>query len=137
MFTTRLDFVAIRRRSRFETVLDHYGFKPIRTGTQRFILCPFHQETTPSCSIHLAKRIFHCFGCGAKGTIIDFVAMMERVTFQAAATKLSAICAIELRGSCDEPSVQSEQSDGCDQCRNVDRRDPSRPLTHTLSLDPT
>jgi len=134
MVATRLDFAAVRRQARFEAVLDHYGLKLIRTGMQRFILCPFHRERAPSCSIHLAKRIFHCFGCGAKGTIIDFVAMMERINFRAAAAKLTAICEVGVRGSCGEPSVRSDRSD---QCGKLDRRETNPPITHSLSLDPT
>lgn len=132
MLPTRLDFAEIRRRARFESVLDHYGLRLIRTGMQQFILCPFHRETTPSCSIHLAKRIFHCFGCGAKGTIIDFVAMMERINFRAAAAKLDAICGDEVDKSCNKEPMQSDR---CTECRNLDM--PNPPLGHTLSLDPT
>src|SRR5690348_17121032 len=131
MSSTRLDFTALRRRARFGTVLDHYGLKPTGTGVQRFILCPFHQETTASCSIHLAKQIFHCFGCDAKGTIIDFVAMMERINLQAAAITLSAICEIEK--PCSGPSVQSDRSI---QYRKLGRRDPNPPLARPLSLNP-
>lgn len=134
MSAIRLDFAALRRRARFETVLDHYGLKLIRTGMQQFILCPFHWETTPSCSINLTKRIFHCFGCGAKGTIIDFVAIMERINFPDAATKLAAICEVEAQKSCDERPVQSHR---CSQCRDLGAERLNPPLTYRLSLDPT
>jgi hypothetical protein len=33
------------------------------------ILCPFHQEETPSCIIMPKKGAFHCIGCGAQGVI--------------------------------------------------------------------
>lgn len=35
-------------------------------------LCPFHQEKSPSLNIYAAGRKFHCFGCGAGGSVIDF-----------------------------------------------------------------
>ncbi|MCE0829069.1 CHC2 zinc finger domain-containing protein, partial [Buttiauxella sp. A2-C2_NF] len=35
-------------------------------------LCPFHSEKTPSCIITPSKGVYHCFGCGAKGSIIDW-----------------------------------------------------------------
>lgn len=35
-------------------------------------LCPFHAEKTPSCIITPSKGLYHCFGCGAKGSIIDW-----------------------------------------------------------------
>lgn len=33
------------------------------------ILCPFHKENTPSCTIDIKSNTFHCFGCGANGKI--------------------------------------------------------------------
>lgn len=35
-------------------------------------LCPFHIEKTPSCIVTPAKGLYHCFGCGAKGSVIDW-----------------------------------------------------------------
>ncbi len=33
------------------------------------ILCPFHEEQTPSCIIMPKKGTFHCIGCGTQGNI--------------------------------------------------------------------
>jgi DNA primase len=38
----------------------------------RTCLCPFHQEKTPSCVITPSKGLCHCFGCGAKDSIIEW-----------------------------------------------------------------
>jgi len=40
-------------------------------------LCPFHADGTPSLSFNDEKNVFNCFGCGAKGDIIEFVRRME------------------------------------------------------------
>jgi len=37
-------------------------------------LCPFHAEKTPSFTVIPDREFFHCFGCGANGDVIDFVA---------------------------------------------------------------
>jgi len=37
-------------------------------------LCPFHEDTEPSCSINLDKRVFKCYACGAQGDIFKFLA---------------------------------------------------------------
>ena len=91
------DFDAVRKRARFATILDHYDLKTTGIGRQRHIRCPFHQDSTPSCSINLLEGLFHCFGCGAEGTIIDFVALMEQIELRAAAARIAEICAVEFQ----------------------------------------
>lgn len=42
--------------------------QPIRTrGVNAMFLCPFHDERTPSFSIHLNEGVWHCFGCQKSG----------------------------------------------------------------------
>lgn len=40
---------------------------------QQLVRCIFHQDDTPSLSINLKEGLFHCFGCGAKGGIKEFL----------------------------------------------------------------
>jgi len=42
-------------------------------------ICPFHEDTSPSLSFNSEKNIFHCFGCGKKGNIITFYALMKKI----------------------------------------------------------
>jgi len=49
-------------------VQDWYPFKWRKNFA---ILCPFHEEKTPSCTIVPDKGVFHCFGCRAHGFISD------------------------------------------------------------------
>jgi DNA primase len=53
-----------------------------KAGAQNFSgLCPFHQEKTPSFSVHAARQFFHCFGCGVSGDVFTFVQKIENITF--------------------------------------------------------
>src|SRR5271167_4115559 len=53
-----------------------------KAGAQNFIgLCPFHQEKTPSMSVHASRQFFHCFGCGASGDVFNFVQKIENISF--------------------------------------------------------
>lgn len=36
-------------------------------------LCPFHKETAPSFMIDKKNGVYHCFGCGKKGTLIELL----------------------------------------------------------------
>lgn len=53
-----------------------------KAGAQNFTgLCPFHQEKTPSFSVHATRQFFHCFGCGVSGDVFSFVQKVENITF--------------------------------------------------------
>lgn len=54
-------------------------------------LCPFHNDTNPSLKVDRknGRWLWHCFGCGAKGTVLDFVMQYEKISFPQAYTKLS------------------------------------------------
>lgn len=53
-----------------------------KAGAQNFSgLCPFHQEKTPSFSVHATRQFYHCFGCGASGDVFSFVQKIENITF--------------------------------------------------------
>ena len=53
-----------------------------KSGAQNYQgLCPFHQEKTPSFSVHATNQFFHCFGCGVSGDVFSFVQKIENITF--------------------------------------------------------
>lgn len=57
------------------------GLEPQRRGKDWVVLCPFHAEDTASCVITPEKNLFNCFGCGAGGTVIDWVMKRRGVSF--------------------------------------------------------
>lgn len=63
-------FEAVKQSVTTRQAAEFYGNKPNRAG---MIVCPFHNDRTPSMKVD--KR-FHCFGCGADGDVIDFVARL-------------------------------------------------------------
>ena len=50
---------------------EHYGLRVNRNG---MACCPFHNDRNPS--LKLNEDYFYCFGCGATGDVIDFVARL-------------------------------------------------------------
>jgi len=46
----------------------------VRAGRELKGCCPFHTEKTASFYVNDDKAFFHCFGCGAHGDVITFVA---------------------------------------------------------------
>ncbi|MGA3097974.1 MAG: DNA primase [Bryobacteraceae bacterium] len=61
-----------------------------KSGPQRYSgLCPFHNEKTPSFSVHAARQFYKCFGCGEGGDVFSFVQKIEGVTFYEALKTLA------------------------------------------------
>jgi DNA primase len=79
--STWIDFKELRSKLNFEEVLRHYKVEVKRKGKQHHGFCPLPnhngKKNSPSFSANLEKGIFQCFGCGARGNILDFAAMME------------------------------------------------------------
>src|SRR5438477_9415934 len=78
-----IDFKLLRSKLDFEQVLRHYGVEVKRKGRQHHGFCPFPdhngKKNSPSFSANLERGIFQCFGCGAKGNVLEFAAMMQKV----------------------------------------------------------
>lgn len=52
-----------------------------KSGKDYSGLCPFHNEKTPSFHVSQDKQLFHCFGCGASGNLVQFVMRTENLDF--------------------------------------------------------
>ena len=70
-----------------------------RSGRNYFGLCPFHNEKSPSFSVSPDKQIFHCFGCGADGDVIDFTAKLFQLSLLQAAEKLATDFGLSATGN--------------------------------------
>src|SRR2546423_14405707 len=76
-----INFKELRAKLDFEQVLRHYGVEVKRRGVQHQGFCPLPnhkgKRNSPSFSANLERGIFQCFGCGAKGNVLEFAALME------------------------------------------------------------
>jgi len=67
-----------------------------RKGNEYSGLCPFHKEKTPSFTVNEEKGFYHCFGCGAHGSAIDFVMNIEGMSFPEAVEFLAQQAGLEV-----------------------------------------
>lgn len=78
-----VNFKKLRESLDFAQVLRDYDVAVTMKGDQAMGFCPLpdHKGRTDrkskSFSVNLKKGIFQCFGCQAKGNVLDFVALME------------------------------------------------------------
>lgn len=63
----------ILNNSNIQTILEHYGLNISKNKC----LCPFHNDTHPSMSIHSGRGIAKCFSCGAGGNAVSFIQKYE------------------------------------------------------------
>lgn len=69
-------------------------------------LCPFHEEKTPSFTVDEAKGFYHCFGCKASGTAINFVMETENLGFLDAVQKVAGYAGMEVPRTGRDPERQ-------------------------------
>jgi DNA primase len=69
-------------RARVDLVDLISGYVPLKRAGERWKgLCPFHQEKTPSFTVHPKLGIFHCFGCHVGGDAFEFLKRHDRLEF--------------------------------------------------------
>ncbi len=84
--TARLDIV--------EVIDSHVALR--KTGREYVARCPFHDEKTPSFTVSPEKQFYHCFGCGAHGTVIGFVMEFNHLDFVEAVHELAGRAGLEV-----------------------------------------
>lgn len=67
-----------------------------RAGREFKGCCPFHTEKTPSFYVNDDKQFYHCFGCGAHGSAIDFLMQHDNLSFIEAVEALAGEAGMEV-----------------------------------------
>ncbi len=85
----------IERSDIVEVIGSRVDLKPAGRGEFK-ARCPFHDEKTPSFTVSSDKQFYHCFGCGAHGTVIGFVMEYDGLEFPAAIEELASRAGLEV-----------------------------------------
>jgi DNA primase len=67
-----------------------------KSGREFKACCPFHNEKSPSFWVSPDKQFYHCFGCGAHGTVIGFLMQYEKMEFLDAVADLAQRAGLEV-----------------------------------------
>lgn len=89
--------VTVQRAAEF------YGYHPNRMG---YICCPFHNEKTASLKL-FPDGGWKCFGCGAGGSVIDFVMKLYDIPFRQAILRINTDFALGLTGDRPDPAARA------------------------------
>jgi DNA primase len=82
-----------------------------RSGRNFIGLCPFHNEKTPSFSVSPERGFFHCFGCGAGGTVFNFIMKIEGLSFPEAIESLARRYGIRLPERTESGGASAERNE--------------------------
>ncbi|MGB6308127.1 MAG: CHC2 zinc finger domain-containing protein [Steroidobacteraceae bacterium] len=80
----------LKREVSLVRLIEGQGIALISQGKDLACRCPWHEgDDTPSCIISPKTNLWHCFGCDAGGTVIDWVMRLHRVSFRHACELLA------------------------------------------------
>ncbi len=77
-----------------EIIREHVDLK--RSGFRYLGSCPFHQEKTPSFTVHPDQQFYHCFGCKASGDVFSFMMEYHHMEFPEALKALAQRYQVDL-----------------------------------------
>lgn len=76
-------------RAKASSILAMFAFTKLRHyGVKHMACCPFHTESSPSFYIY-DNNTYHCFGCQANGSAIDFYMNINKTDFKTAVLNLT------------------------------------------------
>ena len=90
------DFDRVKDRIEIVTLVQESGIPLRKTGRTYVGLCPFHAEKTGSFHVDPERRTFHCFGCGEKGDVFDWLMKRENLDKAEALKVLAERAGVEL-----------------------------------------
>jgi DNA primase len=80
----------LKREVSLTRLIEAQGLKLIGQGKDLACHCPWHEgDDTPSCIISPKTNLWHCFGCDAGGSVIDWVMRTHKVSFRHACELLA------------------------------------------------
>jgi DNA primase len=86
---------AVNQRTDIVAVIGEYT-RLERRGSDWWGCCPFHNEKSPSFHVVPDRKMYHCFGCGKGGGVVNFLMEMEKLDFVEAVEQLAKKAGIEV-----------------------------------------
>lgn len=89
-----MEIKELKQRLRLSEVIAHYGLRPDKHGR---LLCPFHDDKTPSLQLYPKTDTFCCFStnCNAgTGDVIRFIELMDKCSTHEAIMKAKTLIGV-------------------------------------------
>ena len=73
----------LKREVSLARLIEAQGLELASQGKDLACRCPWHEgDDTPSCIVSPNTNLWHCFGCNAGGSVIDWVMRTHKVSFR-------------------------------------------------------
>ncbi|AWH87799.1 CHC2 zinc finger domain-containing protein [Limnobaculum parvum] len=113
------------------SVAESQGHKFKKRGQDSYTcLCPFHQEKTPSLVVTPSKNLFHCFGCGASGSALDWLMKTEHLTFLNGLVRLRELG--KSAGLLSQPVLSEQEASTVSRTKLIDLNDDGQALLNQV-----
>ncbi len=102
-----MEIKELKQRLRLSEVIAHYGLRPDK---HHRLLCPFHDDKTPSLQLYPKTDTFCCFStnCNAgTGDVIRFIELMDRCSTHEAIMKAKTLIGVTLAAPAVPPITAS------------------------------
>lgn len=91
-------------------VITNHGIEYKETKEDYHIVCPFHPDVNPSCSVSMSKGVFYCYGCQKRGDLVFLVAKIEKVKIDAIIDKYAKMDSSKFPSSLEEVNNKKDRS---------------------------
>jgi len=73
----------IKYRISLTIEMEKHGIHLISSGRRLKCICPFHADNDPSMCVNIESDVetYKCFGCGVKGSVIDFIMKIRNYSY--------------------------------------------------------
>jgi DNA primase catalytic core len=70
----------LKREVSLKRLMESQGYTLVKRGKDWAMRCVFHEEETASLVVSETKNLYHCFGCNAAGSVLDWVMKTQSVS---------------------------------------------------------
>ncbi len=81
----------LKRRVDLAELMRNSGLELKHVGKNLAARCPWHEDTEASLIVNPTKQLFNCFGCEAKGDVLNFLQLREGLSFPQALERLKEL----------------------------------------------
>jgi len=102
------EIITLNQKVSVIKLAEDYGLEWIpKSASQSVMRCPFHDaDNTPSLFCDIEKNVWHCFGCNAGGSALDFIIAFEKLEFKEALQKLKRLANYDKSSNALEDAVR-------------------------------